>query len=67
MSQLEVEQAALQLPVGARAALAQKLLESLEQDVLPNATKSVPDWVGIGKSDAALSTRDEEILKNEWK
>ena len=31
MSQIEVEQAALQLPMKARAFLAQKLLESLEQ------------------------------------
>jgi hypothetical protein len=67
MSQLEVEQAALKLPVGARAALAQKLLESLEQSALSDTTSSIPDWVGIGKSDASLSVRDEEILKNEWK
>jgi hypothetical protein len=31
MSQVEVEQAALQLPIKARAVLAQKLLESVEQ------------------------------------
>jgi Putative addiction module component len=31
MSQLELEQAALQLPMKARATLAQKLLESIEQ------------------------------------
>lgn len=31
MSQIEVEQAALQLPIKDRAVLAQKLLESLEQ------------------------------------
>jgi hypothetical protein len=31
MSQIELEQAALQLPMKARATLAQKLLESIEQ------------------------------------
>jgi CMP-2-keto-3-deoxyoctulosonic acid synthetase len=31
MSQIEVEQAALQMPIKARAFLAQKLLESIEQ------------------------------------
>jgi hypothetical protein len=37
MSHTEVEQAALQLPVKARATLAQKLLESLEQPTPPCA------------------------------
>ncbi len=30
-------------------------------------TPKIPDWVGIGASAQALSVRDEEILKAEWK
>jgi hypothetical protein len=64
MSQVEVEQAALRLPIQARTALVQKLLESLKP---PPQIVGIPDWVGLGASDAQLSTRDEEILKAEWK
>jgi hypothetical protein len=42
MSQIEVEQAALQLPIKARAFLAQKLLESLEQ---PNEAELEELWL----------------------
>jgi hypothetical protein len=38
------------------------LLEALEAYIKP----SIPDWVGIGASEQALSERDEEILKAEW-
>jgi hypothetical protein len=64
MSQVEVEQAALQLPIQARAALVQKLLESLKP---PQPSVGLPNWVGLGASNAQLSTRDEEILKAECK
>jgi hypothetical protein len=64
MSQVEVEQAALQLPIQARAALVQKLLESLKP---PEKMIGIPDWVGLGASDAQLSIQDENILKSEWR
>ncbi len=39
------------------------ILDALEAYTKP----SIPDWVGIGASNAALSEKDEEILRTEWR
>jgi predicted transcriptional regulator len=39
------------------------ILDALEAYTKPN----IPDWVGIGASDAALSEKDEEILRTKWR
>jgi predicted transcriptional regulator len=38
------------------------ILDALEAYTKP----SIPDWVGIGASNAGLSLKDEEILRTEW-
>ncbi len=55
-----------------RLATLAKLEQRSETEIALEAIKaytvpSIPDWVGIGASNANLSTRDEEILTAEWK
>ena len=41
--------------------------EILVEALLAYTKSSIPDWVGIGASNEALSEHDEEILRAEWK
>ncbi len=60
MSQIEVEQAALQLSIKDRASLAQKLLESIEQ---PNENELQELWlVGIGERIKRVERNEDKLI-----
>ena len=40
--------------------------EILVEALLAYTQPSIPDWVGIGASNEALSERDEDIVRAEW-